>query len=131
MKTINVVAAILTSNNKFMVAKRGYGEFKGLYEFPGGKVEVGESNEAAIVREIKEELDANIVVDSFFYHVHYDYDSFTLEMDCYLCHLDHSHITLLEHEDVKWVTVDEVLDYVPADIQVVKELEKRKDQWQQ
>ena len=93
-------------------------EFKGMYEFPGGKIEKGETPEEALKREIKEEMEANIEVDSFVCHVHYQYPDFILEMDCYLCHLKDSHISLLEHLDAKWIhPVQEDILWVPADVQ--------------
>lgn len=125
-KTINVVAAILKKDNKILIAERGYGEFKGMYEFPGGKIEVGEKPEEALKRELKEEMQANIEVDSFFYHVHYEYPNFILEMDCYVCHLLDSHITLLEHTASKWIEPNEEnIVWVPADIEVIEEIRKR------
>lgn len=126
MKTINVVAAIICKDNKIMIAKRGYGEFEGMYEFPGGKVEPHESKEEALVRELKEEMNANLVVDDFFMHVHYDYPSFILEMDCFLCHLSDDHYELLEHEDCKWIIPgEEDVVWVPADQQIIEKLMKR------
>lgn len=127
MKEINVVAAILKNkDNKILIAERGYGEFKGMYEFPGGKVEEGETPENALKRELLEEMKANIEVESFFYHVHYQYPNFILEMDCYLCHLLDDHIILLEHSDCKWINPDEDnILWVPADVDVINEIRKR------
>ena len=127
MKEINVVAAILKNkDNKTLIAERGYGEFKGMYEFPGGKVEEGETPENALKRELLEEMKANIEVESFFYHVHYQYPNFILEMDCYLCHLLDDHIILLEHSDCKWINPDEDnILWVPADVDVINEIRKR------
>lgn len=125
-KVLNVVAAILKNEDKILIAERGYGEFKGMYEFPGGKIEQGEIPEEALKRELIEEMKANIEVDSFFYHVHYEYPNFILEMDCFACHLLDSHITLLEHMDYKWIHPDEEnIVWVPADIQVIEEIRKR------
>ena len=109
MKTINVVAAIIKKDNKILIAKRGYGEFKGMYEFPGGKIE---------------EMKTHIEVDRFFYHVHYEYPNFILEMDCFLCHLLDEHITLLEHMDYQWIDPNKDIDviWVPADIQIIDEI---------
>lgn len=127
MKTIRVVAAIIKKGNKILIAKRGYGEFKGMYEFPGGKIELGENLEDALKREILEEMKTHIDVDRFFYHVHYKYSSFILEMDCYVCHLIDQHITLLEHMDYQWIDPHEDIDvtWVPADIQVIDEIKRR------
>ena len=123
MKEINVVAAILKNkDNKILIAERGYGEFKGMYEFPGGKVEEGETPENALKRELLEEMKANIEVESFFYQ----YPNFILEMDCYLCHLLDDHIILLEHSDCKWINPDEDnILWVPADVDVINEIRKR------
>ena len=126
MKTINVVAAIIKKEDKILIAERGYGEFKGMYEFPGGKVEPGEDKEEALKREILEEMNANIVVDNFFYHVHYEYPNFVLEMDCYVCHLEDDHLELLEHTDCKWIKPEENdVIWVPADIAVIEEIRNR------
>ena len=127
MKTIHVVAAIIKKDNKILIAKRGYGEFKGMYEFPGGKIELGENPEDALKIEILEEMKTHIDVDQFFYHVHYEYPSFILEMDCFVCHLIDQHITLLEHMDYQWIDPHEDIDvtWVPADIQVINEIKRK------
>ena len=127
MKTIHVVAAIIKKDNKILIAKRGYGEFKGMYEFPGRKIELGENPEDALKREILEEMKTHIDVDQFFYHVHYEYPSFILEMDCFVCHLIDQHITLLEHMDYQWIDPHEDIDvtWVPADIQVINEIKRK------
>ena len=124
MKTINVVAAIIKKDNKILIAKRGYGEFKGMYEFPGGKIEQNEKPEEALKREILEEMKTRIEVDRFFYHVHYQYPNFILEMDCFLCHLIDEQITLLEHMDYQWIDPYKDIDviWVPADIQIIEEI---------
>lgn len=124
MKTINVVAAIIKKDNKILIAKRGYGEFKGMYEFPGGKIEQNEKPEEALKREILEEMKTHIEVDRFFYHVHYEYPNFILEMDCFLCHLIDEQITLLEHMDYQWIDPYKDIDviWVPADIQIIEEI---------
>lgn len=124
MKTINVVAAIIKKDNKILIAKRGYGEFKGMYEFPGGKIEQNEKPEEALKREILEEMKTHIEIDRFFYHVHYEYPNFILEMDCFLCHLLDEQITLLEHMDYQWIDPNKDIDviWVPADIQIIDEI---------
>jgi ADP-ribose pyrophosphatase len=125
-KVINVVAAILKKDSKIFIAERGYGEFKGMYEFPGGKIEVGEKPQDALKRELKEEIQANVEIDYFFYHVHYEYPNFILEMDCYVCHLLDSHVALLEHTASKWIDPNEEnIIWVPADIEVIEEIRKR------
>lgn len=117
MKTIEVVGAVIKKENLVFATQRGYGEFKDGWEFPGGKVEPGETPEEAICREIREELDAAIKVDSYLTTVEYDYPSFHLSMKLYLCHLEKPHLELLEHENAKWVRKDELdsLDFLPAD----------------
>lgn len=124
MKKIEVVAAIIIKGNRIFATQRGYGEFKGGWEFPGGKVEKGESFEAALIREIKEELDADIKIDEFYTTVEYDYPTFHLTMHCYLCNLISEEITLLEHEDSKWLTKEELdsLNWLPADEGLIKNL---------
>lgn len=124
MKKIEVVAAIITKGNSIFATQRGYGEFKGGWEFPGGKVEKGESFEAALIREIKEELDADIKIDEFYTTVEYDYPTFHLTMHCYLCNLISEEITLLEHEDSKWLTKEELdsLNWLPADEGLIENL---------
>ena len=123
MKTVKVVAAIITKDNKIFATQRGYGDFKDGWEFPGGKVEPGELPEDAIVREIKEELGADIKVTGFLTTVEHDYPEFHLSMDCFWAELtDGTEMTLLEHEAAKWLTMDEIdsVDWLPADVKVVE-----------
>ena len=124
MKTINVVAAIILKDNMIFATQRGYGEFKGGWEFPGGKVEEGESPEKAIVREIKEELDTSIEVNEYFDTVEYDYPTFHLSMKCYICSVLEGKLELLEHEASKWLDKDtlESVDWLPADLGLVDKL---------
>lgn len=124
MKTVNVAAAIIHENNRVFATQRGYGDYKDGWEFPGGKVEAGESEEAAIVREIKEELDTEIEVEEKLCHVEYDYAAFHLSMACFLCHVKGGKLTLLEHEAAKWVTRDDIwcVDWLPADRECVEKL---------
>lgn len=127
MKTIEVVAAIIEHEGKILATQRGYGEFQGGWEFPGGKVEAGETPEEAIVREIQEELSATIEVDRFVTTVDYDYDTFHLTMHCYLAHVAQGHLQLLEHSAAKWVsaeTIDEPA-WLPADIAVVEAIKSQ------
>lgn len=127
MKTVKVVAAIITKDNKIFATQRGYGDFKDGWEFPGGKVEQGESPEEAIVREIKEELKAEIKVTGFLTTVEHDYPTFHLSMDCFWAELaDGTEMTLLEHEAAKWLTIDEIdsVDWLPADVKVVDAIKK-------
>lgn len=118
MKTIKVVAAVIKRNNKIFVTQRGYGEFKDGWEFPGGKVEKGETKEEALIREIKEELDTVIKVDSYLDTIEYDYPDFHLSMDCFVCSIVEGHLVLKEHEDSKWIKKEEIdtLNWLPADL---------------
>lgn len=121
MKTIEVVAAIIEKDGKYFSTQRGYGDFKGGWEFPGGKVEPGETKEAALTREIKEELDADICIGRHLCTVEYDYPKFHLTMHCFMCSLINENIVLKEHEAAKWLSLDEIdtVDWLPADIEVV------------
>lgn len=124
LKTIHVVAAIIKDGNKIFATQRGYGEFKGGWEFPGGKVEPDESNEQALIREIKEELDTTIQVDSYFDTVEYDYPTFHLSMDCYICNIVSGKLSLLEHLQSKWLTKDELysVNWLQADLGLIEKL---------
>ena len=127
MKTIKVVAAIIRDRDQIFATQRGYGDFKDGWEFPGGKVEPGESPEEAIVREIKEELKADIKVTGFFTTVEHDYPTFHLSMDCFWAELiDRTEMTLLEHEAAKWLTLDQIdsVDWLPADVKVVEAIKQ-------
>ena len=124
MKIIEVVGAIIIDGDRIFTTQRGYGNFKGGWEFPGGKVEQGETDEEALRREIKEELDVNIKVGEFFYKVDYQYPDFKLLMNCYLCYIVEGVPKLLEHSNAKWLLKEELdtVDWLPADIEVVKKL---------
>ena len=117
MKTVKVVAAIIIHENKMFATQRGYGEFKDGWEFPGGKVEPGETPQEALVREIKEELDIEIEVKDFLETVEYDYPEFHLSMDCFFCAIRSGDLVLKEHEAAKWLTVETLdsVDWLPAD----------------
>lgn len=120
MKHIEVVAAIIIKDNSVLATQRGYGEFEGGWEFPGGKIEEGETPELALVREIHEELNATIEVQQHLVTINYDYPTFSLTMGCYVSKLK-SKIELLEHNAARWLnesTIDEV-EWLPADIEVV------------
>ena len=121
MKTVEVVAAIIRDGERIFATQRGYGDFAGGWEFPGGKVEPGETPEDAIVREIHEELEATIAVDGFLTQVDYDYPTFHLAMRCYWAHVAEGSLELLEHSAAKWLTLDalDTVGWLPADIQVV------------
>ena len=131
MKTIRVVAAVIKAVNKtgesiIFVTQRGYGEFKGGWEFPGGKIEPGETKEQALVREIKEELNIEISVDKFAIDIEYQYPNFYLFMSCFMCSIKEGSIELLEHNDGKWITKEELntLNWLPADIDAVNYLKE-------
>ena len=122
-KTVRVVAAIIMQGDKILATQRGYGEYKDGWEFPGGKIERGERPEAALVREIREELAVDINVGILLTTVEYDYPEFHLSMDCFRCTLkENNDIRLLEHEAARWLSKDELMnvDWLPADINVVK-----------
>lgn len=124
MKTIEVVAAIITHNDQIFATQRGYGEFKDGWEFPGGKMEPGETPQQALMREIREELDTEIEVGSLVETVEYDYPNFHLTMHCFLCTISSGELVLKEHEAAKWLTRAELdsVDWLPADVKVVEKL---------
>ena len=126
MKTVRVVAAIIIENGKVFATQRGYGEFKDGWEFPGGKIEPGETPEEAIVREIKEELDTEVEVIELLDTVEYDYPNFHLSMGCFICKIKYGDLVLKEHEAAKWLTKDTLgsLEWLPADMGLVGEIEK-------
>ena len=126
MKTVKVVAAIIIHENKIFATQRGYGEFKDGWEFPGGKIEPGETSKEALVREIKEELDIEIEVKDFLETVEYDYPEFHLSLDCFCCVIRSGELVLKEHEAAKWLTVETLdsVDWLPADQGLVEEIRK-------
>ena len=126
MKNIHVSAAIIMKDNKIFVTQRGYGKFKDWWEFPGGKIEEGETPEECLKREIKEELEADINIDKYLCTVEYDYPNFHLKMECFICSLIDGHLELVEAEDDKFLTKYQLdnIDFLPADLLVVKELKK-------
>ena len=123
-KTINVVAAIIIKDGSLFATQRGYGEWKDWWEFPGGKIEQGETLEEALKREIREELSAEINVDEFLCTVEYDYPKFHLSMHCFICSLLTESLHLNEHEAARWLTKDELnsIKWLPADKIVVEQL---------
>ena len=124
MKQMEVVAAIICKEDKIFATQRGYGEWKDWWEFPGGKMEDGETPEEALKREIREELSTEICVDEFLCKVEYDYPNFHLSMHCYLCSLLTDALHLNEHEAAKWLTKDELnsVKWLPADLLVIEAL---------
>lgn len=124
MKKINVVAAVIKSNNMIFATQRGYGEYKDWWEFPGGKIEEGETPQEALSREIKEELNIEIKVGELVDIVEYDYPDFHLSMQCFLCTVKSGDLVLKEHEAAKWLAKDELesVNWLPADQGVAKNL---------
>lgn len=124
MKTIEVVAAIVQDGNKIFATQRGYGEFKGGWEFPGGKVELGEKPQEALIRELREELDMDVHVGKLFETVEYDYPNFHLTMHCFLCTLKSKSYVLKEHEAAKWLTREKLdtVAWLPADLGLIGKL---------
>lgn len=128
MKTIKVVAAVICDSieekTKIFATARGYGDLKGGWEFPGGKVEEGETPEQALVREIQEELDTLIEVGPFIDTIEYDYPTFHLSMDCFYCEVKEGHLELKEAEAAKWLSKSELdsVDWLPADITLIDKI---------
>ena len=124
MKTIEVVAAIIRKDDKIFTTQRGYGEWKDWWEFPGGKMEPGETQEEALKREIREELSTDISVDEFLCTVEYDYPKFHLVMHCYMCSLLTDSLHLNEHEAAKWLGREELtsVKWLPADVELIERL---------
>lgn len=127
MKQIEVVAAIIyDDDDRIFATQRGYGDYKDSWEFPGGKMEPGETPEEALKREIWEELETTIVVERLVQTVEYDYPKFHLIMHCFWCHIESGGLTLKEHEAAKWLSKDNLdsVKWLPADLEVIKELKK-------
>ena len=129
MKTVKVVAAVIKATNEngepiIFATQRGYGDFKGGWEFPGGKIEDGETSQAALKREIMEELDTEIEVGELIDTIEYDYPTFHLSMDCFWCEIVKGNLVLKEHEAAKWLTIDFLNDvaWLPADVKIIEQL---------
>ena len=124
MKQIEVVAAIIQREGAYFATQRGYGEFEGMWEFPGGKIEPGESSENALKREIQEELGVDIVIEDLICTTEYDYPSFHLTMHCYLCSVASGDIELREHKSARWLTAETLdsVEWLPADKDVISRL---------
>ena len=126
MKVIKVAAAIIVHEGRIFATQRGYGQFKDGWEFPGGKIEQGETPQEALVREIQEELDSVVEVGELFETVEYDYPQFHLSMNCFLCRLVEGNLVLKEHEAAKWLSREELdtVEWLPADIGVIQRLKE-------
>ena len=129
MKTIRVVAAVIRAVNEngqtvIFATQRGYGDFKGGWEFPGGKIDAGETSQEALIREIKEELEVEIKVGELIGTIEYDYPTFHLSMDCFLAEIMSGDLVLKEHEDAKWLMKEELdsVEWLPADITLIDKL---------
>ena len=130
MKSIRVVAAIIKDKDKILATKRSYGEFKGGWEFPGGKIEEGETPEQALKREIREELDTDIEVYDLIDTIEYDYPNFHLSMDCFLCETITGELVLKEAEAAKWLRKDELdsVQWLPADLALIEKIGMRMEE---
>ena len=121
MKTVEVVAAIIKKDDRIFATQRGYGDWKDYWEFPGGKLEAGETREQALMREIREELDTEIRIDKYLTTLEWDYPQFHLTMHCYMCSLVTDTLHLLEHEAARWLSKEELdsVHWLPADISLL------------
>ena len=124
LKTIRVAAAVIRSEDKIFAAARGYGEFKGGWEFPGGKIESGETPQEALKREIMEELETEISVGELIDTIEYDYPEFHLSMDCFWCEILSGNLVLKEAEDARWLAADELdsVAWLPADVTLIEKI---------
>ena len=124
MKTIRVVAAVIYADGKVFATQRGYGDFKGVWEFPGGKIEEGETPENALKREISEELETEITVGELIETIEYDYPAFHLSMDCFWCDVVRGDLVLKEHESARWLDKESLysVEWLPADVALIEKI---------
>lgn len=127
MKTVQVVAAVIFQGDTIYATQRGYGPWRDYWEFPGGKIEPGETPEQALIREIREELDVGVTVLTPLAQVEYDYPDFHLSMQCFRCRIDEGEPTLKEHEAARWLSRKDLysLRWLPADLEILPEIEKQ------
>lgn len=126
MKVIKVVGAIILKDHKVFATQRGYGDFKDMWEFPGGKIEEGETPQEALRREILEELETDISVGDYVATIEWDYPNFHLSMDCFVCRINSGKLNLLEHEDAKWLSKDTIdsVNWLPADLTIINQVKE-------
>ena len=126
MKTVSVVAAVIKDNDRIFATARGYGEYKGWWEFPGGKIEQGETPQQALIREIKEELDTEISVGELIDTIEYDYPTFHLSMDCFWAEVVAGNLVLKEAAAAKWLTKETLdsVEWLPADITLIEKIKQ-------
>lgn len=126
MKTVKVVAAVINCENKIFATQRGYGEFKDGWEFPGGKIEAGETPQEALKREIMEELSVEIEVGEIIDTIEYDYPTFHLSMQCFICEIVSGNLVLKEHKAAKWLGKDElgIIEWLPADLALISKIKQ-------
>ena len=127
MRSVRVSAAVIRDGDKILAAERGYGEYRGFWEFPGGKIEAGETHQQALVREIQEELDTKITVGDLIGTIEYDYPTFHLLMECFWCEVVDGELKLLEAEDARWLSKDTLysVKWLPADITLIEKIEQQ------
>lgn len=128
-KIIRVAAAIIRDGDRILAVQRGHGAWKGMWEFPGGKVEVGETSRKALFREMREEMETDVEIGELVHTVEYNYPDFHLSMDCFFCTIPSGKWTLKEHLDARWLTRAELdsVEWLPADLGLIEELKKRMD----
>ncbi len=127
MKTVRVAAAVICDNNRIFATARGYGAFKGKWEFPGGKIEMGETSQEALKREIMEELDTEIKVGDLIDTIEYDYPDFHLTMECFWCEVVNGGLELKEHEAARWLMREELynVEWLPADVRLIEKIKEK------